>query len=219
MGVLTSALLLCLQFDFSCRAAAEPSSLKADSVPLSPHVSATAAPESDTPEPKPSGALELNPLPVVYGKFGGNVEIALAPHQALVISPAYYSFGNYFHGPEAELGYRYYFRERTLSGPFVGLGVMGGAFQYHPDSGNCGAGAAGCSTEDQGTFVLGGTFEVGWQWIVRDTLLLGIGAGLAAQYGAPRSRQLYESDFTNIAELVLDSGVRPRVLGTIGVVF
>jgi len=35
----------------------------------------------------------------------------------------------------------------------------------------------------------------------------------------PRTRPLYESDFTNIAELALDSGILPRALGSVGVVF
>lgn len=205
-----SVAAFCLNLSLGCGFAADtPASLERDSVPLAPRSEAQA-------NARPSGALELNPLPVMFGKFGGNLELALAPHHALIVSPAYFSVTNYFHGPEAELGYRFYFRERTLSGPFVGLGVLGGAFQYHADSGSCGA--AGCSSEEPSTFVLGGTFELGWQWIV-DKLVLGVGAGLAAQYGAPRTRPLYESDFTNIAELALDSGILPRALGSVGVVF
>lgn len=201
----------CLNLSVGCGfAQGGPPSLEHDSVPLSPR--------SEAPtKARRNGALELNPLPVVFGKFGGNLELALAPHHALVVSPAYFSFTNYFHGPEAELGYRYYFREAMLSGPFVGLGALGGVFQYHPDSGSCGS--ASCSAEEPSTFVLGGTFELGWQWIVWDKLVLGVGGGLAAQYGAPRNPRLYESDFTNIAELALDSGILPRALGSVGVVF
>jgi hypothetical protein len=200
----------CLNLSVGCGFAADaPASFERDSVPL--------APRSEPAQARPSGALELNPLPVMFGKFGGNLELALAPHHALVISPAYFSFTNYFHGPEAELGYRYYLHEGTLGGPFVGLGALGGAFQYHAEPGNCGP--AGCSTAEPNTFVLGGTFELGWQWIVWDELVLGVGAGFAAQYGAPRTRPLYQSDFTNIAERALDSGILPRVLGSIGVVF
>jgi hypothetical protein len=194
-------------------------SLERDTVRLMPPESARSESASTTSPPDPSNAVELNPLPMIgFGKFGGNIEISLAPQQVLIVSPAYFSYGDYFYGPEAELGYRFYFDQRPLSGPFVGLGVMGAAFLYHPDA-DCGAGVASCSRADQSTFLYGATVEAGWQWVLRSRILLGLGLGLIMQHAAPRTRRLYQSDFTSIAELTLDSGVRPRGLFTVGIAF
>ena len=203
--------LLCLKIGLSCGLALDSSaSFEGDSVPLVPRESARSESASTTSPPDPSNAVELNPLPVMFGKFGGNIEISLAPHQALIVSPAYFSYGNYFYGPEAELGYRFYFDRRPLSGPFVGLGVMGAAFRYHLDS---------IPQDDDSTFLYGATFEAGWQWVLKNRVLLGLGAGLIVQHAAPRKRKLYESDFTSIAELTLDSGLHPRALFTVGIAF
>ena len=213
-------LLLCLKFSLNCELATDSSpSFESDTVPIAPPSSAPVASESAAVHPTPNGAVELNPLPVGFGKYGGNLELSLAPHHALIASLAYFDAGNYFNGPQAELGYRFYFYRRTLSGPFVGLGVMAAPFQYHPDpDSNCGGGFGSCPQEES-TFLYGAAFDAGWQWIIRDWLLLGVGAGVAVQHAAPRKYELYQSDLTDIAEYALDSGVHLRGLGTVGIVF
>ncbi|HEX3849451.1 MAG TPA: DUF3575 domain-containing protein, partial [Polyangiaceae bacterium] len=171
--------LLCLKF--GCALAAN-SAQWPDDDSVSPSPTPELGPEIAPSPAVPHGAIELNPLPVIFGKLGGNIEIALATHHALILSPAYFD-ADYFHGPELEIGYRYYFFQRTLSGPFVGLGIMGAAFQYHREPGSdCGPGGESCSGAYEPTQLYGATIEAGWQWIIRDWLLLGVGGGLEAQH-------------------------------------
>jgi hypothetical protein len=210
--------LLCSKLALGGGSAIEsPQSFASDSVTLAPQPDDL---EFAGPPAEPSLALELNPMPIEFAKFGGNLELPLGTHHALIMSPAYYAFDPYFHGPVFEAGYRYFFSKRALRGLFLGVGGMAGFFQYEPDQyeGACGASAHPCPNE-AATHVYGATLEVGWQWIARDWLLLGVGGGLAVQYAAPRKYDLHGSDLTSLAELVLDSGIRPRALGTVGVVF
>jgi hypothetical protein len=162
--------------------------------------------------------LELNPLPVGFGKIGGNIEVSLAPHHVLLLSPAYFA-PSYFRGPEAELGYRFYFSQRALRGPFIGVSVLGAAFWYRREpSATCGSNGESCAGDYESTLLFGATLEAGWQWIVRDWLLLGVGAGVEAQHARARKYEVYQGDFTKLTEFFIDSGVQPRVLGTIGIV-
>ena len=208
--------LLCLKFGLD-RALAQ--SFEGDAVPPAPQASAEFVPEPDGAPAQPSGAVELNALPLFFGKFSSNLEISLASHHALIISPAYFA-ASYFRGPEAELGYRFYFYQRPLSGPFVGVAILGAAFQYRREPGlNCGPGAQSCAGHYESTLLYGATFEAGWQWIVRDWLLLGVGAGVEAQHAQARKYDVYGGDFTDITKVFVDSGVQPRVLATVGVVF
>jgi hypothetical protein len=164
----------------------------------------------------PTAALELNPLPVGFGKVGGNLEFVLAAHHALIFCPAYFA-ATAFHGPEGEAGYRFYFSPRTLSGPFLGVGIMGAAFSYLHEASDCPQGQV-CLTRFDSTRLYGATVEFGTQWIVKDWFLLGVGGGFIFQHATRRQYELYGDDFSNQAEWVLDSGVRPRVLFSVGVV-
>jgi hypothetical protein len=153
-GVSAPILLLCLKFALNCELASDsPQSFESDTVPIWPPNSEPTASESAAAHPTPNGALEVNPLPVGFGKYGGNLELSLAPHQALIASLAYFDAGNYFSGPQAELGYRVYFYRRTLSGPFVGLGVMAAPFQYHPDPDSSCNGGLGSCPQEESTFL------------------------------------------------------------------
>lgn len=178
--------------------------------------SRSAALTSDTEGASESihGAIELNPLAVFVAKFGGNVEILPGSHHALIGSLAGQDTGNYFQGVVAEAGYRYYTRPHTLAGPFLDASLMASWFSYRTNR----EGPAEYVSQDD-TFGYGIAFDAGYQWIAFDRILIGAGGGLMVQHFKPRKYELYQSDFTSIAELFMDSGVRPRVLATMGVTF
>jgi hypothetical protein len=88
----------------------------------------------------------LNPLALVVGRLSANVEIQLAPHHALVLSPNVLSYhvergGRYNLASEGtgyasstsagfggEVGYHYWWAwRRTLAGPWVGPSLLFGS--------------------------------------------------------------------------------------------
>jgi hypothetical protein len=159
-------------------------------------------------------SLELNPLAFFAAKIGGNVEIWIAPHHALTLSPAAQLFGPDFSGFTAETGYRYYSKADALAGFFLGVSIGGGWFSYEPNNASTDA-----VPDEARTSVYGAAVDVGYQWLISQWFLVSLGAGVLVQHGAKREYELHGGDFTHVAELFLNSGVRPRVLVSTGVAF
>jgi len=97
-------------------------------------------------EPPPHAvAITLDPLPLVWGRLSGNVEVQVAPHHSLVASPNVLVFSEDRNSPRAladgfgfaspasrgvgiELGYHYWSRwARSLRGPFLGPSFLLGS--------------------------------------------------------------------------------------------
>lgn len=112
---------------------------------------ADASAPNETPLPPPEGAVQkrvaitLNPMPMVVGRFGGNVEVLAAPHHAIVGSLFVQSYPTGIlemlmpsvklgQGPKplvgGEVGYRYYTGRTTPSGFFVGPSFVAMPFAY-----------------------------------------------------------------------------------------
>lgn len=91
-------------------------------------------------------AITFNPLGLFIGRVSANVEVLLAPHHSLIVSPNVLAFPegrggryNVFNeglglatnsstGFGGELGYHYWWRwRRTLSGPFIGPSFLAGS--------------------------------------------------------------------------------------------
>lgn len=100
---------------------------------------------AERPPPKPDGVqravtLSVNPLPIVAGRYGANLEIVAAPHHAIVASGFVQTFprgmiellvpsgAEIANGPASlpggELGYRLYTSGASASGMFVGPSLV-----------------------------------------------------------------------------------------------
>jgi hypothetical protein len=138
----------------------------------------------EEPEARPL-AITWNPLPLFFGRLSANVEVLLAPHHALVVSPNVLVFnadrgtrtllseGFGFASPTSasvgiEVGYHYWLRwARALRGLFLGpsllLGVTGNA-------------DVGDGSVTQGYY--GFAFDVGRQEVLPGGFTLGGGLGI-----------------------------------------
>jgi hypothetical protein len=91
---------------------------------------------TDTPPPWHTVTLTLNPAPIAIGRYGGNAEVVLVAHHAIVVSGYVQTFpawmlrrllpsdvevgGGPPSRPGGELGYRFYTGQRGATGLFVG---------------------------------------------------------------------------------------------------
>lgn len=145
-------------------------------------------------EPPRPVAITFNPLALALGRVGANVEVLLAPHHSLVLSPNLQAFteargGRYNVFNEAlglatnsstgfggELGYHYWWRwRRTLSGPYIGPSFLLGTVTNASVGGTNAAQAYwGLALDAGGQAVLAGGFTVG----------AGLGLGFVEMDGA-----------------------------------
>lgn len=154
-------------------------------------------------------ALSYNPLTLMLQRYGGNVELLLASHHALGVS-AYYAYArtnedtnNVFRGVGGEVGYRWYSGENGPRGFYVGPSFLLGRFEAIPSRGS--------ATVYEN---LGGALDLGWQALVADRVLVGLGAGL--QYTAPTA-SLPQQEVS--ASVYANAGLRPRLTFALGVAF
>jgi hypothetical protein len=140
--------------------------------------------EEPTPHPV---AITLNPLPLFWGRLSGNLEVQVAPHHSLVVSPnllvynedrgAPRPLSNGFgfasptsNGVGVELGYHYWWRwARSLRGPLLGpsllLGSTSNATVGDPTRAQAYWGLAfdlGAQEVLSGGFTLGGGLGIGF---------------------------------------------------------
>jgi len=141
----------------------------------------------EEPPPHPV-AITLNPIPLFWGRLSANVEVQLAPHHAIVVSPNVLVFNedrnprtlsNGFgfasptsNGVGVEVGYHYWWRwARSLRGPFVGPSFLVGSTSNVSD-------AVSVADPTQTQAYWGFAFDVGEQEVLPGGFTLGGGLGI-----------------------------------------
>jgi hypothetical protein len=109
----------------------------------------------------------------------------------------------HFNGLGGEIGYRYYWGANGPRGLFVGPSLILGWFDAQPQNGS--------STQ---YLQYGLAADIGYQMLVADRVSLSLGGGL--QYTA-ETKNIPNQQFP--AELYANSGLRPRVLLSMGWAF
>jgi len=131
-------------------------------------------------------AITFNPAALVLGRLSANVEVLLAPHHSLVLSPNVLAFqeghgGRYDLASEGlgfatqrsssfggELGYHYWWRwRRSLMGPYFGPSLLLGSVT------NASVGPTAAAQA-----YWGGAFDAGGQAVLPGGFTLGAGIGL-----------------------------------------
>ncbi|MBS2014477.1 MAG: hypothetical protein JST00_16445 [Deltaproteobacteria bacterium] len=141
-------------------------------------------------------AITLNPMPMVIGRFGGNVEVLAAPHHAIVGSLFVQTYPTGIlqmvlpsvklgTGPSplvgGEIGYRYYTGRATPSGLFVGPSFLAMPFAYPRVSEDLQA-------ELVAFHAFGAALDVGAQLVTSGGFTFGGGIGvMALAYTPPTS--------------------------------
>ena len=171
-------------------------------LPPPPIVQTTAA-QNDVALPPPEGAVQkrvaitLNPMPMVIGRFGGNVEVLVAPHHAItgslfvqtfprgIIELAVPSAKNLTSSPAplvgGELGYRFYSGRSSPSGLFVGPSFLAMPFAYPRVNDNL-------DVELTSFHAFGAALDIGAQLVTSGGFTFGGGIGvMALAYTPPAS--------------------------------
>lgn len=154
--------------------------------------------------------IAYNPFTLQASRYGANVELLLASHHVLA-GTLYWastvtnedSFSNRFRGIGGELGYRYYTGHDGPRGIFIGPSFLLGSLQAIP--------ARGASID---FWNYGVALDVGYQALVADRWVVGLGGGL--QYNAP-DKSFPQQELP--ASVYANPGVRPRLLLALGVAF
>lgn len=173
-------------------------------------VMSAAAGAPERPPEQRRFALSYNPYTLHLLRLGLNIEVMLVSHHVIIVTPFWAttttnedSNRNQFRGFGAELGYRYYTGENGPRGFYVNPSFLFGKYNAIPQLGDTVAYTN-----------LGGAIDVGYQSIVADRWVVGIGAGL--QYTVP-SVTFPQQELT--ASIFANKGLRPRLLLALGVAF
>jgi hypothetical protein len=154
--------------------------------------------------------LSLNPLSLVLGRIGANVEYLPVAHHAIVANPFFQSISvsstdekTQYSNFGAEIGYHYYTGKRGASGFFVGpsLLVMTARSSVTPSG-------TGASRVTDSFFSYGAALDVGGQHVFDSGFTIGGGAGLMYLVASNENSQT--------SGTVKFSGVLPRFLFTVG---
>ncbi|HEY3816620.1 MAG TPA: hypothetical protein VGL81_05590 [Polyangiaceae bacterium] len=168
--------------------------------------------------PFKSVALQGNPLGLIIGRYSADLEYLPAPHHALHFTPVGYfalpGVADELVGFGAELGYRWYSGLYGPHGFFLGASLIALSLQYVH-----GAlpGVPLDSPEDTSFVQLGGALDAGYQLVFLGNFA--VGAGLGAQYTADTTPPTFEYQNHPWHTLLYGSGLRPRVLLSIGAAF
>lgn len=186
---------------------AAPSGTPAATAPATP-APATTAPPQKQEEPFHPLALTLNPLSLLLGRYGLNVEYVFVPHHGVILNPYGWfssaeagsvksSYTNY----GAELGYHFYSGTNGASGFFVGPSAL-----YMTATATTEAGGAKAEVNFS---AYGLAVDLGGQAVTKAGFT--IGAGVGVMY-------LKTSTTSNLASgtFLKWDGVLPRFLFTIG---
>jgi hypothetical protein len=155
-------------------------------------------------------AITLNPLTLLLGRYGANVELLPAKHHALVANP-YFGMANVtlndvktsYSMYGGELGYHFYSGSRGANGFYVGPSFIYMRTREHEE-----CGSPGCSVAaDMDFSTYGMAVDLGGQWVADSGFTIGGGGGL----------MYLRSDATRNGNGVARfEGVLPRLLFTIG---
>jgi hypothetical protein len=140
-------------------------------------------------------ALTLNPLGLVWGRLSGNLEVQVAPHHSLVLSPnllflqldrgtsrSLLSDGMGFSSRASssfgvELGYHYWwYWRRALRGPYLGPSLLLGSTTQ-----------ATVGDPSHAQTYVGVAFDVGEQEVLPGGFTIGAGVGLGLAHMADSS--------------------------------
>lgn len=165
------------------------------------------APGADAVSSEPHAALELNPAAAFMLKFGGNVEVHLAPHHAIIFSGAGQAIPD---GPVGEIGYRFYSEPRAFSGLFLGPSLLVANYHYTAEPG------PGVPLARQSVLATGVALDAGYQWALPSGFVIGVGGGALYQH-AERKYAVRGDDFSNIVEYFTKTGFFPRALFVVGI--
>lgn len=163
-----------------------------------------------------SFALELNPLALLLGIYSANLEYVGAPHHGFVVSPSY-TYTNPGKDDEitgfgGEAAYRYYSGTHGPEGWFIGGGGTIAELRYihrvsidHPSF----SPAVDTSYTSYGLFA-----DAGYQLLLHEHLVLGVGAGIAYRFFSDQPQ--FETESHAHTDLLYGSGLRPRFLAVFG---
>ena len=159
-------------------------------------------------------AIELNPLPLYFGRLSANLEYMPLQHHAIVLNPQITHVSNElavsgganasqtFSGFGGEVGYRYYTGHKGIDGVFVGPSLIMGVYN------------AGLPDGNQAFTTMGVAVDAGVKAVVWDHVAVGAGAGL--------QWVKVSHDFNDLptrSELAVGNGVKPRILAEVGYAF
>jgi hypothetical protein len=164
-----------------------------------------------------SVALAGNPLGFIIGRYSVDLEYLPVPHHALHLTPVgYYALpgtGDQLTGFGAEVGYRWYSGVNGPEGFFVGGSFLAGDYEYI--HGTAQQVPSPLDMPDDTQYVsLGGAIDVGYQAVVLGNFALG--GGLGAQYTVFTEQPHFEYLSHPWHDLLYGSGLRPRVLLSVG---
>ena len=144
-------------------------------------------------------------------------EHQVAPHHSIGLAGFGMLFGVTHGGPNVakgtvfgaggELGYRYYVGDRGPSGPFAGVSFVGGYYHSRRDLYEL--------KDDSARWYLhyGWALDIGWAgYIDRITVL-------ALAIGAQRTWVTEKGNLSDLAQLLVGDGVRPRIVFQFGRMF
>ncbi len=168
------------------------------------------APHEEPAPPAARWAVGANPLAVVLGRYGGDVQHLVAPGNALVLSvhvdyaskefgPLDYSSSAPVWGVGGEAGWRFFPGAPGMRGLFLGASVLGGwdSIDYYGRRfGLYGFGLAG---------------DIGGQAELSEHVFLTIGGGLQRLW-----TRRYPSDVAPGVSWVMGAGFDPRLLLAVG---
>ncbi|HEY5242412.1 MAG TPA: hypothetical protein VIJ22_13125 [Polyangiaceae bacterium] len=179
---------------------------------------AARADDLDEGVPFKSVALQGNPLGLIIGRYSADLEYLPAPHHALHFSPVGYfalpGVADELVGFGAEMGYRWYSGLNGAHGFFVGASLI--ALSLHYLHGAL-PGVPLDVPEDTSYVELGGALDAGYQVVILGNFAAGIGLG--AQYTADTTPPTFEYQNHPLHDLLYGSGLRPRVLLSLGAAF
>ena len=180
--------------------------------------SAARAEDLDEGTPFKSVALQGNPLGLVIGRYSADLEYLPLPHHALHLSPVGYfalpGTADEITGFGAEVGYRWYSGVDGPEGFFVGGSFVALSMRYLH-----GAlpGIAFDVPDDTSYVQLGGAIDAGYQLVFLGNFAAG--AGLGAMYTVDTAQPHFEYQNHPMHDLLYGSGLRPRLLLSLGAAF
>ncbi len=158
-------------------------------------------------------ALTLNPLTLILGRIGLNIEYLPAPHHGIMLNPyfssmtaesdslktSYSSFGG-------ELGYHFYSGERGANGFFIGPQAV---FISSTAKDECKTSGCVIVGDPEATFTAYGVaLDLGWQHVGESGFTIGVGGGFMYLKSS--------SETSTSSTTVKFEGSIPRLLFTIG---
>jgi hypothetical protein len=194
----------------------------AETAPASatPPTPSTPAPAAEKPKKEEDEeelkhlTLTANPLSLILGRIGINVEYLPIKHHAIVLNPYFQSISagtdqdkTTYTNFGGELGYHFYTGERGANGFFVGPSLLYMRANASSTSNVAGVSSSASSNMD----VYGAALDIGGQHITKGGFTIGGGAGV--MYLTASSSSTATSSTFKV------SGVLPRFLLTIGYSF